>query len=30
MKILLLGEYNASHFNLKQGLLALGHDVLLV
>ncbi len=30
MKILLLGEYNASHFNLKQGLLALGHEVLLV
>ncbi len=30
MKILLLGEYNASHFNLKLGLEALGHEVLLV
>ncbi len=30
MKILLLGEYNASHFNLKQALIALGHQVLLV
>ena len=30
MKILLLGEYNASHYTLKEGLTALGHEVLVV
>ena len=30
MKILLLGEYNSSHYTLKKGLEKLGHDVLVV
>lgn len=30
MKILLLGEYNSSHYTLKEGLEKLGHDVLVV
>lgn len=30
MKILLLGDYSALHQNLKEGLVALGHDVTLV
>ncbi len=30
MKILLLGEYNSSHYTLKEGLKKLGHDVLVV
>lgn len=29
MKVLLLGEYSGLHDNLKDGLLELGHDVLL-
>ncbi|MDX1461771.1 MAG: glycosyltransferase family 1 protein, partial [Marinirhabdus sp.] len=30
MKILLVGEYNASHYTLKEGLVQLGHDVTVV
>ena len=30
MKILLVGEYNASHKTLKDGLVKLGHDVTVV
>jgi hypothetical protein len=30
MKILLLGEYSRLHNSLKEGLLALGHEVTLV
>jgi glycosyltransferase involved in cell wall biosynthesis len=30
MKILLIGEYNSSHYTLKEGLEALGHHVLVV
>ena len=30
MKILLVGEYNASHFTLKEGLVHLGHEVTVV
>jgi len=30
MKILLIGEYSRLHNSLKEGLLALGHEVLLV
>lgn len=30
MKILLLGEYSHLHSTLREGLVALGHDVLLV
>lgn len=30
MKILLVGEFSRLHNSLKEGLLALGHDVLLV
>jgi len=30
MKILLLGEYNSSHYTLKEGLEKLGHEVLVV
>ncbi|MCO4822571.1 MAG: glycosyltransferase family 1 protein [Flavobacteriaceae bacterium] len=30
MRILLIGEYSGLHNSLKAGLLALGHDVLLV
>ena len=30
MKILLIGEYNSSHYTLKEGLEALNHDVLVV
>lgn len=30
MKILLVGEYNASHFTLKEGLTHLGHEVTVV
>jgi len=30
MKILLIGEYNTSHYTLKEGLEALGHEVLVV
>ncbi|HIB48758.1 MAG TPA: glycosyltransferase family 1 protein [Flavobacteriaceae bacterium] len=30
MKILLVGEYNASHFTLKEGLVQLGHEVTVV
>lgn len=30
MKILLVGEYNSSHKNLKDGLVALGHEVQVV
>ena len=29
MKVLLLGEYSGVHSNLKEGLLELGHDVIL-
>ena len=29
MKILLLGEFSALHKNLKDGLVDLGHDVIL-
>lgn len=29
MKILLLGEFSGLHLNLKQGLMALGHEVTL-
>jgi glycosyltransferase involved in cell wall biosynthesis len=30
MRILLIGEYSRLHNSLKEGLIALGHDVLLV
>ncbi len=30
MKVLLLGEYSRLHNSLKEGLIALGHEVLLV
>lgn len=30
MKILLVGEYNSSHYGLKEGLKKLGHDVLVI
>ena len=30
MKILLLGEYSRLHNSLKEGLIALGHDVIIV
>ena len=30
MRILLLGEFSGFYSNLKDGLLALGHDVVLV
>ena len=30
MKILLVGEYNSSHHTLKEGLVALGHQVTVV
>ena len=30
MKILLLGEYSRLHNTLKEGLLLLGHEVVLV
>ena len=30
MKILLIGEYNSSHYTLKEGLQKLGHEVLVV
>ena len=30
MKILLIGEYSRSHNSLKEGLIKLGHEVLLV
>ncbi|MGE5942859.1 MAG: glycosyltransferase [Flavobacteriales bacterium] len=30
MKILLIGEYNSSHYTLKEGLEALNHEVLVV
>ena len=30
MKILLLGEYSRLHNSLKEGLVALGHDVKIV
>ncbi|WP_299890757.1 glycosyltransferase [uncultured Lacinutrix sp.] len=30
MKILLLGEYNSSHYTLKEGLQELGHQVTVV
>ncbi len=30
MRILLLGEYNSSHYTLKEGLEALNHEVLVV
>jgi hypothetical protein len=29
LKILLLGEFSALHKNLKEGLVALGHDVTI-
>jgi len=29
MKVLLLGEFSALHMNLKEGLLELGHDVVV-
>src|SRR5690554_132310 len=29
MKILLIGEFSAFHKNLKEGLVALGHDVTI-
>lgn len=29
MRILLLGEFSAFHKNLKEGLVALGHEVVL-
>ncbi|MDX3775805.1 hypothetical protein QE250_16965, partial [Chromatiaceae bacterium AAb-1] len=29
MKILLLGDFSALHKNLKEGLVALGHDVTI-
>ncbi|MBO3117644.1 glycosyltransferase family 1 protein [Winogradskyella sp. DF17] len=30
MKILLVGEYNRTHWNLKRGLQTLGHEVLVI
>ncbi len=30
MKILLIGEYNSSHYTLKEGLTTLGHDVTVI
>ncbi|WP_179344020.1 glycosyltransferase [Winogradskyella ursingii] len=30
MKILLVGEYNRTHYNIKKGLQTLGHDVKVV
>ena len=30
MKILLVGEYNRTHWNLKKGLETLGHKVLVI
>ncbi|WP_228852271.1 glycosyltransferase [Aegicerativicinus sediminis] len=30
MKILLLGEYNSSHYSLKEGLEKLGHEAIVV
>ncbi|MDX1271562.1 glycosyltransferase [Bizionia paragorgiae] len=30
MKILLIGEYNSSHYTLKEGLEALGHSAVVV
>ena len=30
MRILLVGEYSRLHNSLKEGLLALGHEVVLV
>jgi glycosyltransferase involved in cell wall biosynthesis len=30
MKILLIGEYSHLHYNLKKGLLDLGHEVVLI
>ena len=30
MKILLVGEFSRLHNSLKEGLLALNHDVLLI
>lgn len=30
MKILLIGEYNSSHYTLKQGLQQLGHQVVVI
>lgn len=30
MKILLVGEYNSSHYTLKEGLVSLGHQVTVV
>ena len=30
MKILLIGEFSRLHNSLKEGLLALGHEVVLV
>ena len=30
MKILLVGEFSRLHNSLKEGLLALGHEVILV
>ena len=30
MKILLLGEYRRLHNSLKEGLVALGHEVIIV
>ena len=30
MRILLIGEYSRFHNSLKEGLIALGHEVILV
>jgi hypothetical protein len=30
MRILLVGEYSRFHNSLKEGLLALGHDVVII
>ncbi|MEO1033100.1 MAG: glycosyltransferase [Bacteroidota bacterium] len=30
MKILLVGEYNRTHWNIKKGLETLGHDVVVI
>ncbi len=30
MKVLLFGEYNRTHWNIKNGLLALGHNAIVV
>lgn len=30
MKILLIGEYNSSHYTLKEGLTSLGHEVTVI